>query len=820
MHAGPPNWDDTSRDDTSGARSPSRERDVPAHEHALRVLEFPEVLNRVAARATSELGRARIRALRPHTDPRNVARSLRTVRAVVELLEGSPEWTPPGAPDAREALARLRVEGGVTTGDELRTLLELLSGGRHLLERVRAEEEGSPELSGLIDGCVIDRGLEAELERTVGPDGEVLDTASTELRSVRGRLVGARNRIVRQLDSYLGTLDTRFVVSDASVTIREGRYVIPIRREGRGTVGGVVHGESATGQTLFVEPPVAIELMNEVRSLERDEAREVQRVLRSWSERLRPRVAELDGAQEALVAFDAALGRARAARDWSAEVPELSEGEDERLRIVGGRHPLLLEKLGDGVVPFDLDLASDERILVVSGPNTGGKSVLLKSVGLIAALAQSGIIPPVRNGSVLPVYGAFFADIGDEQSISDDLSTYSARLGNVRTFLEAAGRGSLILVDEMGSGTDPAEGAALARAVLEILLERGARAIVTSHLGDLKRMATDSEGIVNASLQFDAEGMRPTYRFVKGRPGRSYGLATARRLGIPESALARAEAHLADEEIRMEALLASLETKEEEASDLVRTLRNERNRLDTLRTELEGREARVGEAERTAKRRAEEEARALLLEARSEVDAAIRSVTEAADAGVPDDAARGARRQIEQAAERLRAPEDVAPLETPGAPAEASAVEPGSSVRYRPSGGKGTVVDVGNGRAQIDVGGVRLNVPLSDLEPLQESPVEPTATSKTGGWSHGDYAARVELDLRGKRADEAEFELLRFLDEGILADLSELKIIHGKGTGALRGVVESVLARDGRIQSHRPGVHGEGGTGVTVVTVR
>jgi DNA mismatch repair protein MutS2 len=475
----------------------------------------------------------------------------------------------------------------------------------------------------------------------------------------------------------------------------------------------------------------------------------------------------------------------------------------------------------EAVVPFDLDLLPGERALVVSGPNTGGKSVFLKAVGLTAALAQSGVVPPVGTGTRLPVFRSFFADIGDEQSIARSLSTFSAHLANLADIVEEADACSLVLIDEMGTGTDPAEGAALARSILEELVARGATAIVTSHLGELKQLDTEGSGIVNASLQFDSERMEPTYRLVKGRPGRSFGLAIARRLGFPGGVLDRAESYREAGGAQLEELLERLERQESAVRQLAEELERERTEATRLRNELEGREHTLEEAERTSEERAQDEARKLLLDARREVEAAIEELRGATAEGADlEEAARAARGRVERAAREHRRPRRDRPATSLDV-----ALAAGDRVRIESTGSRGRVLEVRDDRVLVESGALKLEVPATDLEPLDEADGShgrgrSTAVRRAswGGYTAG--AARTEVDLRGLRVDEMEAELARALDEAVVGGLSELRIIHGKGTGALRARAGELLSSDGRVREFRSGKPAEGGAGVTVATLR
>jgi DNA mismatch repair protein MutS2 len=824
--------------------------------HALAVLEFRAALGIVGARAASPLGRAAVEARLPASDAAQVRGELARVTETQRFLSDHPGWGMPTVPDATLALERLAVAGAVLEPLELFAVGTVLASARTLARDLEDREPRSGTRAELGSGLAAVRALlyqdedaEAAIFRAVDAEGQVLDSASRELKRIRGELRRAHSRIVAKLEGYARSLPERIAVADASVTVREGRYVIPLRREGRGEVGGIVHGESATGGTVFVEPPVAIELMNELHELERAEQREIRRVLGELSARLVPVQPALAGAQSALIDFDALHARARSALEWRADAPEILDAGAGELVIEEGRHPLLLARAdaasgrvpaaGGDVVPFDLILDPGERALVVSGPNTGGKSVFLKAIGLCAALAQAGVIPPVRRGTRLPLFQDIFADIGDEQSIAGSLSTFSAHLENLKEIVAGADAASLVLIDEMGTGTDPAEGAALARAILEELVARGALCVVTSHLGALKTLDTEGSGIVNASLQFDPDRMEPTYRLVKGRPGRSYGLAIARRLGMPAALLDQAEGHLSAGEVSVEELLETLERKEKEARELVASLDRERAEAERLRGELEARETELRRQERTAERRAREEARQLLMEARGEVEEAIREVRAASDAKELEEAGRRARARVEEAAREQRVRQALM-AERLGAPA----LEPGQRVRL-PGGATGAVVELREGRAVVEVGALRMELPAADLEPVDGVGSGGRVVGRAGpGTKRGEARSarprggsvrvgtrepvasvmpesqpRAEVDLRGLRVEEVELELARALDAAVLGDLSELRIIHGKGTGAVRARVQELLRADRRVKDFRLGAHGEGGAGVTVARV-
>jgi DNA mismatch repair protein MutS2 len=640
-------------------------------------------------------------------------------------------------PDIAATLELLAVPGSALEGPALAELTVALAAARVTAADVKRLAPDAPRTAALrVDPPP--KEIETRLAQAIGPDGAVLDGASRELARARQRVREARQRLVQKLEAILGALDSTERAPDAAVTLRAGRYVIPIRTTARSRVGGIVHDESATRATVFVEPPEVIEFGNELRAAEAAEQREVLRVLRELTDLLRPRRAEIAAAWEMCIAFDDLCARARYAVDVNGFVPSIGEGP---LKIRAGRHPLLssppdplsvpssppgplsLRERGNApVVPFDLELAPDEFTVLVSGPNTGGKTVLIKAVGLLALLAQSGVIPPIGPQSSLPVFTEVFADIGDRQSIAASLSTFSAHVAALRDILDHAGPGSLVLLDEIGSGTDPAEGGALAAATLKALTRRRAVTLATTHLGALKQLAAETVGIVNASLQFDAETLTPTYRLLKGVPGRSYGLAIARRLGVAADVLAEAERAVPDAERTLDRLLAAVETRARElearaaeldgrAELIDRDLQNLEN-LQNLATELAAREKAL-DADARAR------ARAYLLEARKTVEAALAQ----ARAAVTEATAKEARRMVEEAIEKTGGRAD----ERTGGQTD---LKVGDNVRTG-QGKVGVVAEIrSDGRVVVEIGAIRLVVAPELLDrvdsPSARPPVRPS----------------------------------------------------------------------------------------------
>jgi DNA mismatch repair protein MutS2 len=563
---------------------------------------------------------------------------------------------------------------------------------------------------------------------------------------------------------------------------------------------------------------MAIDERNRLASLEREEAREVRRSLTELTENVRPLHTELTTAFEVLAEADSLQARARYALEHGGVRPDLEDASQSTgLRIVDGIHPLLLAT-GESAVPFSVSLDASESVLLISGPNAGGKTVTLKAVGLLAAMAQSGVIPPVARGTSLPVFDAFYAVIGDEQSISASLSTFSAQMDTVRQILEHAGPASLVVLDEIGGNTDPAEGAALAAAILLHLSGRVALTVATTHLGELKDLAVEEPAIVNASLQFDAEALRPSFALVRDRPGRSYAFEIASRLGLPAALLDVARQRVSRDNRRMEEVLKRLELDESEISRMAGQSRVESRKLAEKERAMEERYAALAERERAVEREARERADRYLLEARRDVEAVIEGLT-AEGAGVDPESSRSARQEVERL---LRANRDQAGAtgdEPVTADAPAVRPEPGDFVRSRSLGVTGQVTEVSSLEVTVESRGVRITLPRADLV-IAPSPPRDLGPVTRGGVELPEIVPRPEVDLRGLRVDEIEGPLLSAVDAAYVADLGRLLVIHGTGTGALRKEVTRLLGGDPRIASLERGGFEEGGFGVTVVRLK
>jgi DNA mismatch repair protein MutS2 len=789
--------------------------------HALNVIEFPRTLALIAERATSPLGAERVRELRPVTDRDAIEREHARLAAVRALISAEDPWSLHGVPDARAALTRLRVEGASLAALDLLILGRLLQSSRATRDSLRGER-ASPivraVLSEQIQSLASNKALEDAIGRAINEEGQVTDNASGDLRRIRRELKGSQGELIKLLERAMAKLESHQRVADMSVTVRNGRYVIPIRREAQSAVGGIVHDASQTGGTLFVEPPAAVEAGNRIRELQSEEIEEVERILADLTEKARPHRDELTESLEALIVLDSLVARARYAVEFRCAPAALADST-EGFAIVEGRHPLLIAQ-GIDVVPFDLEMFPNEHTLLISGPNTGGKTVLLKALGLFSALVQSGIPAPVVLGSRIAIFDNIYADVGDEQSILASLSTFSAHLKNLVEVLSSATAHSLVLIDELGSGTDPIEGAALGGAILEALTARGTLTVATTHLGALKELATQVEGVVNASLQFDPVALAPTYRLIKGIPGRSYGISIARRLNLPADVLERAEQRIPSGERRVTALLSELEAREKE-------LRTNQGESEEVLEDAQERAKRVAEREknvtqreREAERASRQEARRYLLEARADVERTIRELKSASEAG--EEAAREARKRVEQLAnEQGRELDRLDRLAESARGSEDHAeVSVGDFVEVETLGGKvGRVLEVRNAEAIVAVGVMKLALPRSSLRRTSADAATPQVAVAVRG-DIPDVHVASEIDLRGMRVGEVEGIVMHAVDAAVRADLKSIRIIHGKGTGALRERVAEMLSKESRVTNFRLGAWNEGGAGVTVVELK
>lgn len=658
--------------------------------------------------------------------------------------------------------------------------------------------------------------LETAIDRVIAPEGYVLDHASPELRKIRNAIQRTEAAVRKQMDALITFYSAKGMLTDDRPTIKAGRLVLPVSSNAKRQVKGVIQDQSHTGNTTYVEPLEIIDLNNKIRSLQADEIREIERILRALTTECHTEAWAIGESYQALLELDFIASLARFGQKFHGSLPVLENTNGFKLN--NARNPLLSETRE--IVPLNLNLPKNTHTLVITGPNAGGKTVALKTVGLMVLLARCGAPVIADDGCQIPWVDAVYSDIGDQQSILNDLSTFSAHMTALVGITENATSQSLVLLDELGTGTDPAEGSALARAVLNTLTKRGITTIATTHLGELKVFAHETPGVANASMDFDSERLEPTYRLRQGIPGSSYGLEISRRLGLAQEILDEAKSYIGDKRGSLEELIANLEQRLQEAEKAKEETRRLESLMRSRENEIEANLKEIRKAHKTAKRDAAREAQVLIADARKTAERLIRELREGqADTAHIQEVRVNLQRQSKAMAE-------LAEVEIPLAemPLDRSAVADGLTVRVVALGQTGTVLGkIGrNDRVLVDFGDKRMQVPLEWLSPLDAK--KRTDSDEDNGkvvvTMAGDRHFSSTLDMRGMRFEEAEVALLRFLDQSVLANLTRVDIIHGKGTGALKQLVQDLLKNHKSVKEFHLGGLDEGGAGITLVTLR
>jgi DNA mismatch repair protein MutS2 len=788
----------------------------------LQTLELNKILERLAEHTAFSAGRELALALQLSTDGEEVRLRQQETAEAKFLLSVQPGLSLGGARDVRPLLKSAEI-GATLDPPALLDVQSTLVSAKALRRGIANKADQYPALAAIAQRLEECPKLVTEIARCINDNGEVQDGASPALARIRRELAIARDRLLDRLNRLLGSSDSAAYLQEALITQRGGRYVIPVKAEFKGRVEGIVHDQSASGATLFIEPLAIIELGNQWRELQLDEQREVERILRELTAMVATHAAEIRSTVEALAQLDLAFAKAQYAFAIKAvepallsaaktlgvsQTPRVSAG-DEYLRLIRARHPLLP---AETVVPIDVHLGGDFSILVVTGPNTGGKTVALKTIGLLAAMTQCGLQIPAGEGSAFRVFSGLYADIGDEQSIEQSLSTFSSHMGNIIAILAEADEQSLVLLDELGAGTDPTEGSALARAVLSELLRRRIPAMATTHYAELKLFAQATPGVENASVEFDVRTLSPTFRLTVGLPGRSNAFAIAKRLGLPQGIIDAAQQYISAEDVEADRLL-----------ERVRQSRHELGRAtNAAQTALSTAREKEKEASQLL-READRERRAMLAEARAELEQAqeelerVRKAVERKEWTKErlDEAAKSLEQLHTKVARKQKAIEPASPAAAEAARARAQ-LAVGDTVWIASLNQIGQIIALQDGEAEVQVGLFRVQVPLLDLEKRPAAAAPPSRERVRVSLTPRRMPS-IELHLRGMRVDEVLPELNKYLDDAYLAGLPYVRIVHGKGTGALRQVVREALAENPLVASFREGELNEGGAGVTMV---
>ena len=774
---------------------------------SLRLLELNKVIEMLKEKCSTAMGVELADKLRPQIQRDQVLLAQQQTGEAVELVSRE---EPPlaGLLDISNEISRAS-KGGMLDPVQLFAVAGFLTGSITLLRFMNKHTAKDSWLHIAAQGLIDLPTLAAELHRAVDREGNVLDTASPELRSIRRKLETAQSRLRDRLDSMVKSSTIQKFLQEPLVTQRNGRYCLPVKSECRGSVPGVVHDQSSSGATIFVEPMAAVETSNEITKLERQEQVEVERILRELSREVGVHSEGLTMALDSAGQIDFALGRGKLALRMKASGPEIRE--DNRLEIINGRHPLLPVK---EVVPTTITLGGEYSALVITGPNTGGKTVTLKSVGLFCLMAQCGLWLPASPGSSVPVYSNIFADIGDEQSIEQSLSTFSSHMTNIIKILATADDRSLILLDELGAGTDPAEGAALATALLDQLKQIGVSVVATTHYSELKAYAWTEPGIQNASVEFDIETLRPTYRLMIGTPGKSNAFEIALRLGLPAEVVDRARVLLHSDTRRTEDLLSALEAKRLEAERDLARARDERVQAEEMRRSFQQRLQKLELQQEKLLDQARQKSNDLLRNARYQAEELLAELrTAKSEATNVDDLARKAREKLKPLAGQREA------RVSDGAPPDPAKLKPGQQVKVLSLNKTGNLISSSSEEAIVQVGIMKVTVKLADLR-LTANPHKQEKVIGSGVTKTAAADVPLELHLRGKMVDEASIELDKYLDSAMMAGLKQVHIVHGKGTGALGRGLQEYLKSHAAVAGYRYGGAGEGGSGVTVVTIK
>ncbi len=786
---------------------------------AFQILEYEKITEMLAERAGSMLGKRKARALLPSSDYEEVeTRMAETAEAASVLASAMP---PLGGIYDLCAILKKAGLGAVLELEDLSAVKNTMYAMRNVKYFFRDLETEAPVLKEWAHGMEILGQLERTLGNSIDEHGAIREDASVELRRIRRQLKSSQGRIKEHMSGILHAAENQKYFQDAIVTVRDDRYVIPVKQECRAHFPGVVHDRSATGATLFIEPLAVVELNNDVKQLMLAEQQEIQRIMRRLSEEIRKNGAILTENCERLGRIDFTFAKAKLAKDMRAERPVFNT--EGRTELHAARHPLIP---ADRVVPIDMRIGAPNRMLLITGPNTGGKTVSMKTFGLLVLMAQSGCYLPTAAGSEIAVYQNIYADIGDEQSIEQSLSTFSAHMTHIVRILDQVESGDLLLLDELGAGTDPEEGAALAMSILERLLTVRATTIATTHYSELKTFAYRQDGIENACVEFDVQTLQPTYRLRIGMPGASNAFAISQRLGLSKSLILRAEQLIKADHAQFEQVIHQLETEkllyEQRNADIAERQR----RVTQLEQKLEAMKEALARTKGEYIRKAKEQSAAMIRRARRESEAVIKELKDQFDdQGIKkrQQAIADARARLDAALEKANP--GIMAQKGIGTPIDLKTIVEGDAVYIKKLDQKGVVTSVHGKELTVQVGGIHTKVKASGCTFIRHAAAEkPKAAARekrqTTAFLQKTKEAHREIDIRGMMVDEAEATLGKFIDDAVMAGLSKILIIHGKGTGALRKGVQAYLKHHRNVLRYAFADMTDGGTGATIVDLK
>ncbi|MDM5156721.1 endonuclease MutS2 [Bacillus sp. DX1.1] len=784
-------------------------------ERTLRVLEYDKVKEQLLEHVASSLGRDKVKQLVPSTNYEEIVEMQDTTDEAAKVIRLKGHVPLGGIFDIRPNVKRAKI-GSMLSPHELLDIATTMYGSRQMKRFIEDMVENGVELPILetyVAGIVSLYDLEKKITNCIGDGGEVVDSASDKLRGIRQQIRSAESRIREKLENMTRSSNAQKMLSDAIVTIRNDRYVIPVKQEYRGVYGGIVHDQSASGQTLFIEPQVIVELNNALQEARVKEKQEVERILMMLTEEVAVEADIVLENVDIIANLDFIFAKALYAKRLKATKPIVNN--DRYMNLRKARHPLIDPKV---IVPNDIALGKDFTTIVITGPNTGGKTVTLKTVGICVLMAQSGLHIPVLDESEICVFKNIFADIGDEQSIEQNLSTFSSHMVNIVDILERADFESLILFDELGAGTDPQEGAALAISILDEVYNRGARVVATTHYPELKAYGYNREQVINASVEFDVNTLSPTYKLLLGVPGRSNAFEISKRLGLSERVINQARSHVSTESNKVENMIVKLEESQKNAERERNEAEDLRKQSEKLHRELQRQIIEFNEERDERLLKAQKEGEEKVEAAKKEAEEIIHNLRQLRKAqliNVKDHELIEAKSRLEGAAPELVKKQKEKVKNT----APKQQLQPGDEVKVVTFGQKGQLLKkVSDNEWNVQIGILKMKVKESNMEYINTpNPVEKKAVTTVKG---RDYHVSLELDLRGERFENAMARVEKYLDDAQLASYPRVSIIHGKGTGALRQGVQDYLKKHRGVKNFRYGEMGEGGLGVTVVELK
>lgn len=793
------------------------------YEKTLRILEFDKIVNRIIELSASELGKELAGELTPQKEFNVIQGLLKETSDAASFIirRGSPPMG--GIHDVRGTLKRAAM-GSMLLPEELLRVADTLRAARNLknysgdVGAGDAEEDNT--VKSLISALETNKRIEDKINNAILGEDEIADSASPALSTLRRQIKDQQNSIKDKLNDMIRSSRYQKFMQESIVTLRGDRYVVPVKQEHRSEVPGLVHDSSASGATIFIEPMAVVEANNSIKQLKIKEQLEIERILMELSADVAGIADRLSANMSLMAKLDFAFAKAKLSLDHNCVCPRLNN--NKKIIIKKGRHPLLDKKT---VVPINFHIGDGFSTVVITGPNTGGKTVTLKTVGLFTLMVQAGLHVPAAEGTEMSVFERVFADIGDEQSIEQSLSTFSSHMTNIVKIIAESDHRSLVLFDELGAGTDPTEGAALAMAILERLHDTGAITVATTHYSELKVYALTTEGVENACCEFDVETLRPTYNLLIGVPGKSNAFAISKKLGLQENILERAKEFLSQEEVQFEDILLSIEKNRSETEKEKMKAESYRREIEGLKKELEEQKHKLGTQKEKLLRDAKEEARRILTEAKQDADNLLQEMRKAAEeqeAALRNKAAEEVKAKLRSKINNIEESLSESVLPRQGYMKPPENLKPGDSVLIVNLNKKGTVVTPPDkdGEAVIQAGIMKVNVHVTNLKLIEEqaSEVHRAGSGKIG--VSKSMTISTQVDIRGANVDEAVEKIDKFLDDASIAGLPEVMIIHGKGTGALRSGVHQFLKSNSHVRAFRLGKYGEGETGVTVVELK